>query len=200
MSKHLKKISEEILHKNPWWTYKHDQYEKPNGKVGDYYFAETGGISLVIPILTDGHIALTLQYRYLFDKESIEFPAGGIKPGSDSLRTAKEELLEETGWVAEQFTKIGVFEPANGYARDAAHIYIAAALEQQAQQLDDTEDIEVIYRRPDEIDDMVARGDIWDGVTLAAWAIARRIFFKEVPDTESPTIQSILQTFFNTDS
>ena len=200
MSKHLKKISEEVLHTNPWWTYKHEQYEKPSGETGDYYFAETNGVAMIVPMLPDGRIILTLQYRYLFDKQSIEFPAGGIKPDSDPLQTAKEELKEETGWVAEQFTKIATFEPATGYVKDKTHVYLAVAIEQGEQQLDDTEDIEVIYRRPDEIDEMVSRGDIWDGQTLAVWAIARNIFFKEVPDTESPTIKSILQTFFHTDT
>lgn len=200
MSKHLKKISEEVLHKNPWWTYKHEQYEKSSGETGDYYFAETNGVSLVVPVLSDGRIILTLQYRYLFDKESIEFPGGGIKPEGDPLSTAKEELREETGWVADQFTKIATFEPTNGYAKDKTHVYLAVADEQHDQQLDDTEDIEVIYRRPDEIEDMVSRGDIWDGQTLAAWAVVRSVFFKEVPDTESPTVQNILQTFFNTDA
>ena len=36
--------------------------------------------------------------------------------------------------------------------------------------------IEVIYRRPDEIDTMVKRGEIWDGQTLASWAMVRYRF------------------------
>jgi len=196
--KHLKKLSEEILHENPWWTYKHEQFEKANGETGDYYYAKTSGMSIIIPVLSDGRIVLVRQYRYLFDKESIEFPGGGIKQDASALHTAKKELFEETGWVGDEFAKIGEFQPANGYAKDNAHVYLARVLEQKEQKLDDTEEIEVIYRRPDEIDEMVRRNDIWDGMSLAAWSLVRGIFFKELTGTESPTLQNIFKSFFDT--
>jgi ADP-ribose pyrophosphatase len=198
--KHLKKISEETVHTNPWWTYKHERFEKANGEAGDYYYAETHGVSIVVPVLSDGSIVLTRQYRYLFDKESIEFPGGGIKEGSDALETARQELYEETGWIADEFAQIGTFEPANGYVKDLTHVYLARADEQQEQQLEDTEEIEVIYRRPDEIDEMVRRNDIWDGQSLAVWSLVRGIFFKELTGTESPTLQNMFKSFFDTNS
>ena len=35
------------------------------------------------------------------------------------------------------------------------------------------EEIEVMYRRVDEFEEMIKRGEIWDGKTLSAWAMAR---------------------------
>jgi hypothetical protein len=41
------------------------------------------------------------------------------------------------------------------------------------QQLDTTEDIEIILRRPEEINEMVRRGEFLNGQTLAAWTLVR---------------------------
>ena len=173
MPKHLKKISEEILHKNPWWTYKHDIYEKPNGEEGEYFYAEFGGMAMVIPVLEDARIVLTLQHRYLADKQSIEFPGGGIASHADALETAKQELLEETGCIAHEFIKVGVFEPVIGYAKDASHIFVAHVQDITETSPDDTEEFDVLIRRPDEVDRMIQNNAIWHGQTLAAWALAR---------------------------
>lgn len=174
--KRLKKISEEVLHSNPWTCYKHDTYEKLNGGVGDYYYLETPGAVVIIPQLPDGRIVMTIQYRYLNDKQSTAFPCGGIKKGMDTLDAAKLELLEETGCVGDEWTKIGVFEPSAGCIKDLTHVFTTSVVEQQAQQLDDTEQIDVMYRWPHEIDEIIERNDIWSGQTIAAWALARRHF------------------------
>jgi len=177
MPKHLKKLSEEILHKNPWWSYKHDTYEKPDGCVGDYYYGETDGMVMVVPVnKKDNTLVLTLQYRYLESKQSIEFPAGGIKQGLSTLDAAKQELYEETGWVADEWRKVGEFVATNGLFKETSHIFLAYVSEQHAQQLDDTEDIEVLYRRPDEVDNMIKNNEIWDGETMASWSLVHHYF------------------------
>lgn len=179
MVKHLKKISEETIHENPWWSYKHDKYELPNGEEGDYYYGETTGMSVVIPVLEDGRIVLTLQYRYLAEKQSIEFPGGGLSDAKDPHEAAIRELYEESGCRASEIVKIGVFEPANGYVKDKSHVYIAKVQSIEEPRPDKTEEFEVLFRRPDELERMVRNNEIWDGPTLAAWAIARHHLLKE---------------------
>ena len=183
MPKHLKKISEEVIHENPWTVYKHDVYEKPDGEHGDYYYLETPGASFIVPILSDGKILLTLQHRYLAEKQSIEFPGGGIAKGSTPLDAAKIELREETGAEAEDWTKVGEFEPAIGFVKDTMHVFIAHVTSQGNPHPDDTEEIDILYRRPDEIEDMVRRGDIFDGPTLAIWAVVRHRFLDRQDNT-----------------
>lgn len=179
MPKRLKKLTEEVLHKNPWTTYKHDTYEKPDGTEGDYYYIESHGMVKIVPVLADGRIVLILQHRYLQDKQSIEFPAGGILSDESPADTAKRELQEETGYTLGELSKVGNFEPSNGKSKNEAHVYIGYIQNEQGEQvLDTTEDIEVLYRRPDEIEDMIRRGDIWDGPTLAAWAMVRHKFLE----------------------
>lgn len=172
----LKKVSEEILHENPWWRYKHDIFSFPDGKEGSYYYGETYGMSIIVPILPDGRLVMVKQYRYLNDRYSIEFPGGGIKKGEAPSVVAKRELMEETGFSAKEFINISNFEPHNGLFLDSTHVFIAKQISQidtHEPKGDETEFIEILLRRPDEIDQLIRNNEIWDGQTLATWALAR---------------------------
>lgn len=176
MPKHLKKITEETIHENPWWTYKHDTYEKPNGEVGDYYYASLKDAVVIIPILADNRIGLVIQYRYLSERTSTEFPCGGSEGSESILEAAQKELLEETGYTAEKWVNIGSFYPSNGLVKQEAQVFLAYVTAQGEQDLDDTEEMDVITRRPDEIEEMIQRNEIRDGFSLSAWSLVRHYF------------------------
>lgn len=175
MIKKFKKNSEEILHQNPWYAYKHDVFEFPDGTTGNYYYLESPGAAMVVPILPDGRMVLVRQYRYLLDKFSVEFPAGGIKIGHNARQTAAIELKEETGYDAEELISVAEFEPNNGFMKDRMHVFLARLSENTPGMAspEATEDIELIIRHPDEIEAMIQAGDIWDGETLAAWTLVK---------------------------
>jgi len=176
-----KKISTEIIHQNSWWTYYHDKYILPNGQEGDYYYGETigSGCAMIVPVLDDGRLLLTKQHRYLRGKQSIEFPCGGIKAGEAPSETAIRELLEETGYRAGDMMKVGACDGLNGIFKDTCHVFIATELKLvQPPQPDNSENFETIFRRLDEFEDVVNRGEIWDGQTLAAWALSRDKIYK----------------------
>lgn len=167
-------LSSDTVDKNPWWTYKHDTYEFLDGSTGDYFYAETPGNAMVVPILDDGRFVLVVQHRYLRGKKSIEFPSGGITGDESPQTTAERELLEETGYRSHNLIKIGVFEGLNGLVKDASHLFVGSELEKISEiQNNRQENIEVIIRRPDEFEAMIKSGEIWCGRTLAAWALAR---------------------------
>ncbi|PIZ95258.1 MAG: hypothetical protein COX80_04825 [Candidatus Magasanikbacteria bacterium CG_4_10_14_0_2_um_filter_33_14] len=178
MPKRLEKISEETIHKNPWTTYKHDKYIKPNGEEGDYFYFETQASVMIVPVLSDGRIALVLQHRYLLDKQSIEFPAGKAKEGQTNLDAAKSELQEETGFSTDDIVNVGVFAYAPAEVKNYCNVYIAQVSTQGSQMLDDSEDIEVLFRRPDEIEEMIKNNEILNGPTMATWALVRNHFIK----------------------
>ncbi|TSC84781.1 MAG: ADP-ribose pyrophosphatase [Parcubacteria group bacterium Gr01-1014_13] len=175
----IKKISSEVVHKNPWWDYKRDQFVLPDGGINDYYYSETHGNVIVIPVLDDGRLVLVRQYRYLHEKNSIEFPGGGIHADESPVDAANREFLEETGYKTENLIKIGTFEPCIGMLKDISHIFIANELtEMQQPKSEGMEHTEVILRRVDEFENMIKQGEIWDGQVLAAWAMARDFLLK----------------------
>src|SRR3989344_644322 len=174
MPRYIKKVSEEVLSENPWWQYKHDKYTFPDGTEGDYFYGEDHGSAMVIPVMDDGSLILISLHRYLDDKLSIEFPCGGIEKNEAAQAAALRELREETGWQAENLVKVGNFVALNGLFKDETHLFVGSELEQvSGPSTDPSEITEIILRRPDELEDMIKRGEIWDGQTLAAWSLAR---------------------------
>lgn len=174
MLKKWKKLSEEVMHKNPWWTYKHDTFERVDGKVGDYYYGVCNGNAIVVPILPDGKILMINNYRYIRNQESLEFPCGGKELGSTAEETARRELLEETGYIAEKLIPAGVFQGMNGVFENESHVFVAYVGEKavQDQTLEPTEQAEIhIYTR-EEVQKLINEGKIWDGHSLCTWALA----------------------------
>ena len=153
-----KKLSESILLKNPWWTYKRDTFELPSGKPGEYHYVHTNGSSMVIPILGDGNLVLVNQHRYLMGKESLEFPCGSVKEGSNHDETARHELNEETGYMAKALFKVGEFNPYNGVTNEMCHVYIARDLNYIGGTPDETEEFEVVVMSPAQIERSALEG------------------------------------------
>ena len=175
----IKKISSEVVHKNPWWEYKKDQFILPDGAMTDYYYGETHGNVIIIPVLDDGRWVLVRQYRFLDEKSGVEFPGGGIHDGESAMDAANRELLEESGYKTDNLIKIGSFEPCVGLVKDTSHVFIANELtEVQTPKSEGLEKTEVILRRVDEFENMIKQGEIWDGQILAAWALARDFLLK----------------------
>jgi len=163
---------------NPWWSYRKDLVRLPSGKNGEYHFVHVNGSCMVIPVLDDKRIVLVNQYRYLLSRESIEFPCGSVKDGSTYEETARHELAEETNFEAEDFEYIAEFNPYNGITDEMCKIYIARKLSPVDAVPDETEEFEIILLTPKEFDKKIRSHQIWDGMTMAAWAIVKPILLK----------------------
>jgi ADP-ribose pyrophosphatase len=128
---------------------------------------------MVIPIVGDGTILMVNQYRYLLGKESMEFPCGSVKEGSTHEETAKVELREETGHEAKSLFLAGEFNPYNGVTDEMCSVYVARDLQYVGGTPDETEEFEILRVMPDEIETRIRSGIIWDGMSIAAWSIAK---------------------------
>ena len=168
-----KQLSRKTILENPWWKYWKDEFELPSGKRGEYHFVHTNGASMIVPVTNEGKLLLVNQYRYLNERESLEFPCGGVKAGSTYDETAAVELAEETNLVARNWMIAGEFNPFNGVTDEITRVFIARELFPTASKRDETEEFEKVALTPDEIEARIVSGVIWDGMTIAAWGIAR---------------------------
>lgn len=176
MLKQLKKISEETIHQNQWWSYKHDVFTDAVGKKNDYYYGEAGGGVLIIPILPDGRVVLVSRFRYLADGRQLEFVRGNIHGSETPLDAARRELREELGCEAVEMVNIGVFRPLICHWRDDCHVFLADVDAVSVPASIDEDSLEPVIHRSDEIDERARTNGITDGMTLAAWAMARNHF------------------------
>lgn len=169
-----KKLSTETKFVNNWWSYKVDNYQYGDGKTGEYHYAFTHGSVFILPVLDSGRIIMVRQYRYLNDRFSIEFPGGGVKKEDNHDNEARKELIEETGFDGE-LSYAGELNPYNGVTNEICKVYIARNLRPSAEyKKDDSEEFEMMDFSPAEIEEMIDKNEIYDGMTLAAWALAKK--------------------------
>src|SRR3989339_279656 len=171
----LTKIKTKLLHKNPWWQYKHDICVVPNGTYFNYYYGESKGNAMTIPITKDGKIIMIYQYRYLKNKNSLEFPCGWINNKETPRQTAARELEEETCYHSKDIKRIKTFEAVNGCFRNPCHLFIALDASRKINCKPEVRGIiKVLKCSPSQIEKMIETGKIWNGQTLAAWSLARK--------------------------
>jgi 8-oxo-dGTP pyrophosphatase MutT (NUDIX family) len=167
----LKTISKECRYNNPWWDYWVDVYNFPNGNSGEYHYVHSKGATMVVPVLDDGKIIMTKQYRYLNQRVSIEFPGGGKKIDLSFEENAKQELAEESGFEAGKIEYIGEYNPYNGVTDEVTKIYLASNLIKSSAKPDESEEFEILFLSEQEINEKIKCGEIWDGMSLAAWSL-----------------------------
>lgn len=174
MLKRLRRLSTELLHKNPWWEYRRDEYLHPNEEKGEFFYVHTLGSVFVIPVLNDGRFVLLRQFRYLNQIESLEFVGGGMKPGCEYEGMAREELREEAGYEAGVLTPIGWFNPMNGASDERCYVFVARQLTPVGSRPESSEEFEPVLVTSDELGGLIRSGEIWDGMTLAAYALYKQ--------------------------
>src|SRR6478609_1426384 len=103
-----KTLSTETVYENAWLELSHRDVINPSGNKGIYGLVKFKNQAIgVIPLDAEGNIYLVGQYRYAIDEYSWEIPEGGGALNADPLDAAKRELKEETGLVANKWTKLG---------------------------------------------------------------------------------------------
>ena len=107
------------------------------------YIRHPGAVGIVA-LPGDGNVLLVRQHRYPHRRDFLEIPAGKLEPDEPALETGKRELLEETGYVAAKWTKLGVIHNAIAYSDEAIDLWLATDLTLREQALDDGEFLEVL--------------------------------------------------------
>ena len=143
-----------------------------NGTTTDVEFIEHPGAAAIVPFLDDHRILLLKQYRHALKQYIWEIPAGTLDPREDVLTCARRELIEETGYSANGWQKLGEITPLPGYSNEGIHIYLATALLPAEQHLDADEIINVQEIEFKDAIDMIGTGEIRDAKSIAGLLLA----------------------------
>ena len=143
-----------------------DTVRLPDGKEATREYVIHPGAVMVVAELPDGRLVLERQFRYPVQSVMVEFPAGKLDPGEDSLVCAQRELLEETGYTARQWARAGVLHPVISYSTEFIDIWFARELTAGQRQLDAGEFLDVFSASTDELLQWCRDGRITDAKTL----------------------------------
>ena len=175
--KHLREslvISEEVF-SGRLLRVRRDTVRLPDGKQATREFVTHPGAVVMIAELPNGKLLFERQFRYPLDRVFLELPAGKIHPGEDILLTARRELQEETGFVAERWHYLGVIHPCIGYSDERIEIFFAQGLSHVGHALDEGEFLEVHELHLDEAMEAVRDGRLTDGKSVACLLWAERV-------------------------
>lgn len=161
-------VTSKVVWSCPWYSIRQDEIILPDGDHGIYNVVQHPGAAWVIPVTSDGFIALLYHYRYTVDAWCWEIPAGGIQAGLSLEDTALVELKEEVGGTASAIEYAGSFYTANGICNEEAHIFIATGVYLGTPNHEPTEIMEVHLKPINEVLRMAHLNEISDGPTALA--------------------------------
>jgi 8-oxo-dGTP pyrophosphatase MutT (NUDIX family) len=163
-------LTSRYLLRRKWMDVREDRVRLPNGTVIDeFHVLEYPDWVCVMPITPDGRFVMVEQYRHGIEHICLEFPAGVIDDGEEVLTAARRELLEETGYDADHFERIGRCAPEPSRHSNVAHIVVAlGARPVREPEPDHDEVIHVTAWPVSDLRELIEQGHFVHGVHHAA--------------------------------
>ena len=140
----------------------------PNGYLANLELIRHPGAALIVPFLSKEKIILIRQFRPVIDSYLYELPAGTLGKNERPLDCARREIIEETGYAAERFTKIGEVFPVPGYSTELITIFKAERLQKKAFKNEPDEIIQIRIFTKAQLKKLFKSGKIKDAKTICA--------------------------------
>lgn len=183
-------VSTEHIIQDEWIDFRKSAYRFPDGSVFEPFYSYSRRDYVVIAASDeDGNYLCVRQFRQGIQEVTTEFPAGCIerKDGSGhraecgpamsdaALEAAKRELLEETGYISDNWKHL-LTVPSNATLADNyAYIFMAESCHKSGEQsLDETEFLNVKKYSPAEIEAFISTGRFQQAVHIMAWLLTQK--------------------------
>jgi ADP-ribose pyrophosphatase len=163
----VKIVSSKTIFKGRVFELKRDHIIEPGGIEAVREVIAHPGSVVVLPVFTDGRILLIRQYRHAAGQYLWELVAGHKEPGENPVEGARRELLEETGYSAEKYTKIFEIYPSPGLLGERMDIFLAEGLTKGKARPEDDEKISKRVFTLAEIESWIREGKIRDSKSIS---------------------------------
>ena len=172
-----KRSSTKKIYENPWMRVVEDQVVRPNKSEGIYGHVHFKNKAIgILPIDDELNTWLVGQYRYTLNEYSWEIPTGGVPLTEDTLTGAKRELREETGLIANKWTKLLKIHTSNSVTDEYGYVFIAEDLIQGEMDWDETEELKIKKIPLREALELVMNCEITDSLSIAGILKASKVY------------------------
>lgn len=158
-----------------------DEIRLPDGRPGRYLRLLPGEEFMEVPAVVAlarnarGGVAFIHIYRYGLADWLLELPRGAGEVGETPSETGLRELAEETGLHGRSARQIGRLVSNSTYDGAYIAVVLIEGVDGDPRPQTDEGIAEVRWLAPSEIGGAIARGELADGISLAALAIAERV-------------------------
>ncbi len=161
-------LSSREVYDNKWIQVEEHEVINPAGGKGIYGKIHFKNKAIgIIALDENNNTWLVGQWRYPLNEWSWEIPEGGGPLQIDVLESAKRELKEETGMIANRWTMIQRVYLSNSVSDEECFLFLAEDLMHGESELEDTEADMKVWKLPfDEALTMVLDGKITDSLTV----------------------------------
>lgn len=162
-------LKSEVKFETDWISISKHDVLNPSGNKGLYGVVNFKNLAIgILPLDSENNTWLVGQWRYPLNQYSWEIPEGGGKFSHDPIESAKRELKEETGLIANKYTLLCNMHTSNSATDEYCYIYIAQNLEYTLSEPEESEDLQVKKLPFEQAYQMVMAGKITDSLSMVA--------------------------------
>lgn len=178
-------LSSQELLRAGFFRLRSDRCKLPDERImPHYYVMEFNDWANIVALTDDNQMILVRQYRHAADEVHLEIPGGGVdlRKNETPQQAAVRELLEETGYSAENVRLVAKHRPNPAMQNNYMHTFIATGCRRvQAPTPDAFEDIEVLTMPIPEVMERVMAGEINHTIVVASLLYALPILGFSIP-------------------
>lgn len=141
---------------------------------GEFYVLQAPDWVNVVALTDVGDVVLIEQWRHGVQRPTLEIPGGMVDPGEDPMEAARRELQEETGYVAQSWSPLGVIDPNPAIQSNRCFTFLAeGARRVEAPRFDGHERCRLVLASAGDLGALVASGRITHALVVVALHFAR---------------------------
>lgn len=174
----IREISRRLLHRGRKFDFELLSVQMPGGSRVEREIVRHGGSAVILPLLHTSSgtaVVFVRNHRFSIARPLLEIPAGTLEPGEDPAACAARELVEETGYRAEQVRPMLSFLPTPGMTDERMNLFVATGLSHVGQDLEEDESMSVEVVAAGLAIEMASDGRLEDGKSILALLLAQRL-------------------------
>lgn len=129
------------VYRNPWLSVTEYQVVRPDGKPGIYGVVDPHDNAAIVALDDDERVLLVGEFLYPLQEYAWMIPSGTVEDGEDPGAAARRELEEEAGYMAAEWSSLGVYYLSSGISTQRSFAFLARGLTQGMSRPEGTEQL-----------------------------------------------------------
>ena len=177
-----------LLDRLPWLSVESHVVELPDGSiVEDWPWLVGREFVNVVAVTGDGGFVVLRQVKYAVEGTSLAPVGGYLEVGEAPLPAAQRELLEETGYEADDWTSLGHYVVDGNRGAGVGHLFLARRARRVAEPAaDDLEEQELLLLARSDVDAALRDGEF----KVLSWAATVALALLRLDAGAQPTSRS----------